>query len=254
MGKKSSKAPDVAGAARAEAAANRETQRDITYSDRPDQYNPFSSVNWSNEQVIDPATGEKVNKWTQNQSFTPGVQSVVDQQLAQMTGKGQLGAGMMGRIQSEMGAAPDWAQFGQAQGMEHDPLALRQGAEDAAYQKSVNRLDPQYAKQAESMEIKLRNQGLRPGDQAYDAAIESFQTGKNDAYEQARLGASQTGMQEANQLWGQQVQGNQMSNALRDQQIKEYLDKRQFSLGEQATLNQGQSLPELLSATSGGGD
>ena len=118
MGKKSSKSPDVVGAAKAEAAANRETQRDITYSDRPNQSNPFSNVEWSNQQVIDPATGEPVNKWTQNQTFTPGVQGIVDQQLAQMGGRGQLGAGMMNRIESEMGGAPDWAQFGQAQGLE----------------------------------------------------------------------------------------------------------------------------------------
>lgn len=253
MGKKGGgSAPDVAGAARAEAAANRETQRDITYSDRPEQYNPFSSVNWSNEQVIDPATGEKVTKWTQNQSFTPDVQRVIDQQLSQMGGKGTLGAGMMDRIQSEMGGAADWGQFGQAQGLEYDPSQIRQGAEDAAYQKSISRLDPQYAQQSEALEVKLRNQGLRPGDQAYDSAMSTFGTGKSDAYEQARLSASATGMGEAQQLWQQQVQGSEISNALRDKQIKEYLDKRKFSLGEQAALSEGQNLTELLSSTGGG--
>jgi hypothetical protein len=251
MGKKSSSAPDVAGAARAEAAANRETQRDITYSDRPDQYNPFSSVGWTNEQVIDPATGEPVNKWTQNQTFTPGVQNVIDQQLSQMGGRGQLGAGMMNRIQSEMGGAPDWAQFGQAQGLDYDPSQIRQGAEDAAYKRSTNRLDPQYAQQEQAMEVKLRNQGLRPGDEAYNASMSNFTTGKTDAYEQARLGASATGMQEAGQLWDQQLQGNQLSNQLRSDQIQEYLSKRGFSLGEQGALSQGQTLTDLLSATGG---
>jgi len=252
MGKKSASPPDVEGASRAEAAANRETQRDITYSDRPDQYNPFSSVQWSNEQVQDPATGEMVNKWTQNQEFTPGVQGIVDQQMQQMSGKGDLASGMMGRIQSEMGGAPDWNQFGQAQGMEYDPTQLRQGAEDAAYQRATNRLDPRYAREGEALEIKLRNQGLRPGDQAYDASMSTFDTGRNDAYEQARLGASETGMAEAGQLWNQQVKGNEMANALRSQQVQEYLDKRGFSLGEQEGLNQGQTLTELLAATGGG--
>ena len=242
----------MAGAARAEAAANRETQRDITYSDRPDQYNPFSTVQWDNQQVIDPATGQKVTKWMQNQMFTPGVQQVIDQQLAQMGGRGAMGAGMMNRIYSEMAPPPDWQSFGDPLGLEYDPLALRQGAEDAAYQKSVSRLDPRFSREAEALEIKLRNQGINPGDQAYDAAMQNFNAGKNDAYEQARLGATQTGMQEASQLWDQQVQGNQLANALRDQQIQEYLDKRGFSLGEQAALNQGQSLTELLSATAGG--
>lgn len=169
-----------------------------------------------------------------------------------MGGKGALGAGMMDRIRSEMSGAPDWAQFGQAEGLEYDPLALRQGAEDAAYQKSVSRLDPQYAQQAEALEIKLRNQGLRPGDQAYDSAMSTFGTGRTDAYEQARLSASATGMGEAQQLWQQQVQGSDISNALRDKQIDEYLQKRGFSLGEQTALSEGQNLTELLSSTGGG--
>ena len=162
-----------------------------------------------------------------------------------------MGAGMMGRIQSEMGGAPDWAQFGQAQGLDYDPSQIRQGAEDAAYQRSTNRLDPQYDQRAEALEVKLRNQGLRPGDQAYNSAMGTFGNERSDAYEQARLGASATGMQEAGQLWNQQMQGNQLANELRGQNINEYLQKRGFSLGEQVALSQGQTLTDLLSATGG---
>lgn len=252
MGKKSSSPPDVAGAARAEAAANRETQRDITFSDRPEQYNPFSSINWDTQSFIDPSSGEDVTRWTQNQTFTPAVQNIIDQQMSQMSGRGALGAGMMDRISSEMSGAPDWAQFGDVQGLEYDPTQIRQGAEDAAYQRSVNRLDPQYERQAEAIEVKLRNQGLRPGDEAYDSAMSTFGTGRTDAYEQARLAASATGMQEAGQLWQQQTQGSQIANQLRSQQIQEYLDKRGFSLGEQGALSEEQTLTDLLSATSGG--
>ena len=57
MGKKSSKSPDVVGAAEREGEYSRETARDTTYADRPDQYNPFGSVTWGTERVLDPATG-----------------------------------------------------------------------------------------------------------------------------------------------------------------------------------------------------
>ena len=44
MGKKSSSPPDVTGAAKVEGKFSRETARDVTYADRPDQNNPFGSV------------------------------------------------------------------------------------------------------------------------------------------------------------------------------------------------------------------
>ena len=46
--------------------------------------------------------------------------------------------------------------------------------------------------------------------------------------------------------------GTQMANALRQQQIEEYLGKRSFSLGEQEMLNKGNSLADLQKATGGG--
>ena len=224
MGKKSASPPKVSEAARIEGEEAREAQRDVTYADRPDQYNPFSQVNWGTEEYIDPATGEPVTKWTQSQSFTDPVQGILDSQLDQLGQRGELSQGMMGRIQSEMGQEADWDQFGQAQNFEYDPTQIRQRAEDAAYQKSASRLDPQFDKRAEALEIKLRNQGLRAGDQAYDAAMSSFDTGRNDAYEQARLGSVQQGQSEADQMWNQQAQSTDMANALRSQQIQEYLD------------------------------
>ena len=138
--------------------------------------------------------------------------------------------------------------------MEYNPDQIRQAAEDAAYQKEANRLDPRFAREGDAMELKLRNQGLRAGDQAYDSAMSTFDTGKNDAYEQARLGATQTGMGEANQLWNQQMQGTNMSNALRDQQIAEYLQKRGFSLGEMNALDTTENMNELAGVYAGGSE
>lgn len=249
---KGAKSPDVVGAAREEGEFSRETARDVTYADRPDQYNPWGSVTWGQEQVIDPATGEPTTKWTQNESLSPDSQNLFDTQMGMMQGRSDLAGGMMGRVGQEMGAAPDWAQFGDVQGMNYDPSQIRQHAEDASYQRAASRLDPRFARESEAMEVKLRNQGLRPGDQAYDAQIGTFNTGKNDAYNQAIWGATQAGQGEAGQLWDQQMGGTQMANALRQQQIQEYMGKRSFSLGEQEQLNQGNTLADLQQTTGGG--
>jgi hypothetical protein len=252
VGKKTSSPPDAKGAAQVEGEYSRETARDTTYADRPDQYNPFGSIQWGTEQVIDPATGEPVTKWTQQQSLSDDSQSIYNPMMNFLQNKAELSSGMMGRVQDEMGAAPDWSQFGDVVGLDYDPTQIRAAAEDAAYQKEANRLDPRFNKEAEALDVRLRNQGLRPGDQSYDAQMSSFTTGKNDAYEQARLGATATGRQEAEMLYGQQMQSSQYSNALRDKQIQEYLDKRGFSLGEANALDPTSQLAELTGMFSGG--
>ena len=203
--------------------------------------------------ATDPATGKKTTRWTQNQNLSPQMQKIFDDQMGLMQGRSELAAGMQGRIAQEMGGAPDWAQFGDVQGLEYNPDELRQRAEDAAYQRETMRLDPRFQKQERDLEIKLRNQGLRPGDQAYDAAMGSFGNERTDAYERARLGATDTGRMEAGQLWEQQMGRTELSNALRDKQIQEYLGKRGFSLGEAEQLGAGQSLAELIGTFGGGG-
>ena len=249
MGKKSSKAPNVVGGAQ----VDRETAREGLYADRPDQYNPFGSVEWSQKMVTDPATGKQTTKWTQNQNLSPQMQGIFNDQMGLMQGRSELATGMQDRIAQEMGGAPDWAQFGDVQGLEYNPDELRQRAEDDAYKRETMRLDPRFEKQESELEVKLRNQGLRPGDQAYDSAIGSFGNERTDAYERARLGATDTGRLESGQLCDQQMGRTELSNALRDKQIQEYLGKRGFSLGESGQLMEGQDLANLISTFSGGG-
>jgi len=243
---KGSDAPDVTGAAETEGEYSRETARDVTYADRPDQVNPFGSVQWGTEQVVDPATGEMVTKWTQNQSLNPALQGTVDTSLGMMQGRADLANTLNQRAIGDMSQAPDWQQFGDVVGF--DPAQQRQAAEDAAYQKSTSRLDPRFSQRSSDLEIKLRNQGLRPGDQAYDAQMSSFGNERNDAYEQARLGSVSQGRDE----FGVAMQGNERANALRDQQIQEYLSKRGFSLAEADQVQQGQTVGDLAGLASGG--
>jgi len=161
---------------------------------------------------------------------------------------------------------------------DYDVSGQRQAAEDAAYQKATNRLDPQFESGRSDLETRLRNQGLTQGDVAYDNAMSNFSTGRNDAYEQARLGASQEGRTESDlayqqmankyglnqganqqiynqymgglgfdnqaqqQQFGQNVQQNQIANALRTQKVEEDLFKRGFSLEEVNRMLEGQQI------------
>jgi hypothetical protein len=122
-----------------------------------------------------------------------------------------------------------------------DPYQTRQRAEDAVFNQASSRLDPQFAGKNKALEVKLRNQGLAPGDQGYQAQMDTFGQGKNDAYEQARLGSVAEGRDE----FGVSLQGNERANALRNQQIQEYLAKRGQSLGEANKLMEGQTAADI---------
>jgi len=237
VGKKSASPTDVAGAARETGQEARWLAREQTAANRPNQYNPWGSTTW--ERTVVPGTENDTvpqYDWTQRETLNPQLQASLNSQFAQQAGRSKLAQSLLPQLQQDMGTPVNWDQYGDVIGF--DPTQQRQAAEDAAYQRSVNRLNPQFESQANELEISLRNKGLRPGDQAYDSAMASFGRTKNDAYEQARLGATTEGRSET-QLG---METNQLANSLRSQQIQEDLYKRGYTLEQINALMQGQEI------------
>ena len=291
---KGADAPDTIGAAQETGEQAIRLNEAQTAANRPNQSNAWGSTQWTNTPVWNPVTGEYNTQWTQTETLNPDMQRAVDAQQGIQAGRSELAEGMMARAWDSYQNPMDFDQYGGPiqptdvqgvdrfsfdQGMqdfEYDPLNFRQQAEDAAYARATSRLDPQFASQQQALETKLRNQGLSPGDQAYDAAMGNFTRGRNDAYEQARLGATAEGRAEASNLFGQQIQAHQqnigqqdqayrqalesskqqaaqqgqeyaqaqqsnaLANQLRQQQIQEDLYKRGFALDEVDRMLQGQ--------------
>lgn len=80
-----------------------------------------------------------------------------------------------------------------AENMSHGPdLSSVPQIADKAYGAMTARLDPQWGHAEDMQKTQLANQGLVPGGEAYDNAMRVFNQGKNDAYQQANLGAIQT--------------------------------------------------------------
>jgi len=163
-----------------------------------------------------------------------------------------------------------------------DSQAQRNRAEQAIFDRSSSRLDDRFSGQQQQMEIKLANQGLRPGDQAYDAEMKNLGQQRNDAYSSAMNDAITGGGAEASRTFGmdmtrrgmmtgetgaqadfanqarRQALGEQVSlkdrgfdqgmqqvnyaNSLRDQAIKEEMNRRGTSLNEMNALLTGQQV------------
>lgn len=267
MGKSSADAPDVSGAAKEQGTQARILNAEQTRANRPNQSNAWGSTNWTTSQVKNPVTGLYENVWNQEETLNPMLQQSLDSQMAIGAGRSSLAEASMARAWEDQQNPMDFDQYGGPiqfnaeagpQDFNYDMGNQRQVAEDAAYGRATARLDPQFAAREDSMRTQLRNQGLRAGDRAYDSAMENLGKERNDAYEMARLGsvgegrteqqlgfgqaAQQAGLnaQFQNQRYGQGAQTNQISNALRQQQVQEDLYKRDFNLSEVDRLLEGQ--------------
>jgi len=221
MGKKSTS--DNTKAAREQGEIDERLAAEKTLADRPNQVNRFGAIDW---------TKNDDGSWLQEQTYSDDVNSLIDQQMSNMGSRGMMQGLVIDRARDNMMYAPDWGQFGDVQELQYNPSHLRNRAEKAAYERSTRRLDPRFAKEMESTELRLRNQGLRPGDRAYDAQMENFNNMRNDAYEAARLNATSEGRTEAAGDWQRQLDSTNYANALRSQRIKEYDAQRKYGLNE----------------------
>jgi len=72
---------------------------------------------------------------------------------------------------------------------------FEQTQQNEAYKYDTSKLDPQWNIQEQQLKGSLASQGLHPGDPGYQQAMQQFQTSKNAAYDQARSGSYQQGVQ-----------------------------------------------------------
>ena len=233
MSKSTPAPPDWRGAAEETAQGNKDLLDEQTRANRPDQFNPFGSTQW---------TQDEAGNWTQTQSLNEDSQRALDAQLKLGADRAELGGSMTDRLREDfsdrvdLGGVPDWA--GPLMGGDE----ARQGAEDAIYGRSASRLDPQWEQRSDQTEAKLAAQGLRPGDPAYDQAMENMGRERTDAYQQATYGSIVGGGQEASRQQDMDRQAGDFQNQSRQGQISEKLRERGYSLNEINAIMSGQQV------------
>ena len=273
MGGKSQ--PDMGQIATLQGEDNARVVRDQTYANRPTQTTPWGQTTWDTQQVLDPASGEMVTQWSQNQTLSPELQDILNKQIAIQGGRTDVAGMLTNRMGNSFGQAMDWSglspmgqvptsQFTLPEGDIGNPYETRQAAEDAVYNQAASRLDPQFAGRRQELEIKMRNQGLSPGDEAWNSQMQNLNQQETDARNQAMFSANQAGRQESAQMWNQMMgqnqnqfnqalgannqnfqqamQGSNYANMIRQQQLAEQMQKRGFELNEINALLSGQQV------------
>jgi hypothetical protein len=127
-GKSAPKAPDYAAAAEQQAQSSREVTEQQTWANRPDQFTPWGSQTWENQQVWDPSTQQYLNRWAQKTELTPESQRALDAQLGLTGDRSELGRDLMARAEQEFGQEMDWSKFQQAGQAVKAPGAVQGGA------------------------------------------------------------------------------------------------------------------------------
>jgi hypothetical protein len=278
---------DFGEVASAQGDANQQAVTDQLYANRPTQYTPWGYTDWSSQETGTDGSGNPITEWTQTQGLTPELQDILNKQIAIQGGRSDLAGMMTGRLGAEYGQQMDWrglnpmgqrptAQYTLPEGGIDDPYQTRQRAEDSVYNQAQSRIAPQQESQKAALETKMRNQGLRPGDQAWQSQVQGMGQQHNDQNNQALWSANQAGLAESGQMYGQQMgmnqnafnqalganqqnfgqsmQGSQYANQIRQQQITEAMTKRGFGLNEINALLSGQQvgMPQMPNFTQAG--
>ena len=128
-------------------------------------------------------------------------------------------------------AGPISQTFGNtAQGIQYDVgpndfSADRLRVEQALY----DRINPQLTQSRDALDAKLRNQGLVPGTEAYNIAIDAAGRQENDA----RLAITAQGGQEQSRLFSDALNQGQFRNSAQQQDYGQLLGRAQYALGAQ---------------------
>lgn len=207
-----------------QAQLGKELIQEQTTANRPNQISPYGRSQWTD-------LGE--GRWEQNVTLPEAERLALESQQRVGQGRSELAESMLERAEDEFGQPIEW------EAMEANPVGTgeetRNAAEDALYGRSTSRLDPMWEEREEQRYNQLWNQGLRPGDEAWDIAMANQARERTDAYQTAQREAAIFGGQEGERQFG-------MDFKRRQQAVAEELQRRGASLNEINALTSGQQV------------
>lgn len=187
--------------------------------------------------------------WTQDIKLSPEQQKALDSQQRIQAGQSAAAEGLLGQATEQFSKPMDWSKLnpagksvapGQLQTsvagaemrgdvplfsfkkqMDNTAGGWRQNAQSAVEQLQA----PGLAQRRAAVETQLSNQGLTPGSEAWKNAMREV----GDQENRAGLEAIAAGRDEANMLFGQDLQGSQFTNQANAQDFQQNLAAGEFS-------------------------
>jgi hypothetical protein len=216
--------PDYMGATQLQGELNKENLNTQNYANRPTINTPFGTQSWGTQAVKDPATGQVVTNWTQNNTLAPGLQQALNDQMGIQAGRSDLAGSFMNRVASDYSQPMDYSslpamtsanQVGSLQTGTTDytpglstsfnfgsPLPQYDSSfRDTVSNQLMERMRPTHDYQQGQLETKLANQGFTQGSEAYNRALNEL----NQRQSTERFNALDQSGNEAQRLYGMQM-------------------------------------------------
>lgn len=201
--------------------------------------------------------GEVQGTWESDISLDPRLQAALDSQMRLQAGRSGAAEDLLGSVRSNFATPFDWGSLPSRSGaidpatgrvqtaignptrdfgsLDGDSSDYRDRAQSAVEQLQA----PQLARRRAAVETQLANQGIPPGSEAWNEAMEQV----NDAETRAGLQAISEGRNESTLMFGQDLSAAGLDNQVRGQEFGENLSRGQFN-----NLSQQQQLQQLLQA------
>lgn len=232
-------APDYAGAAVAQGAANKESAIASAQLSNPNIYSPYGNQTVSYS--VDPTTGNPVP--TINQSLNPQSQSIFGKQQNVREGLADISGQALGTAQGVLRTPFSFGGPGVQTGLDTSGVArMPVNAGTTGQDAIMSRLEPALARQRTSLETQLTNQGLRPGSEAWDNGMKDFSQQANDQRTQAAMQGINLDMSANNQGFNQSLQAGQFGNTAQQQALAQAISQRQMPLNEISALMSGSQI------------
>jgi hypothetical protein len=225
--------PDYRGAAIEQGAANLESARATARLSNPNTYTPYGTQLISYDGDIP----------TIRQTLTPTAQKTLEAQqgvelsLANLGSKGaQTASNVLDKPFSFGG--PDVQTSLDLSNVAKMPVNAGMTGQEAI----MARLNPSLERQRTSTETNLINQGLRPGMEGYDNAINLLGQQETDARTQAVLQGLNLDIGANQQGFGQALESGKFGNTAQQQMLAQAIQGRQMPLNEITALMSGSQI------------
>lgn len=209
--------PDYAAAAKAQGVANVGSAVASNFLNQANQIGPYGSQTYSYDYKNAPTIeGQRIPRTTVTTLLSPAQQKLLDQQTGISTQLNDLASQGIGYVGDAVGQPisqdnlPDQVTN---LGDGSDGVALRDRITDAM----MERLRPTIERDRAALDVRLANQGITHGSEAYGSDFDTFNRGVNDQ----RIAALIAGGQEQQSQFQRGLAGGQFTNAARGQAIQE---------------------------------
>lgn len=227
MGKPSApKPPDPVATANAQTSSNINTGIAQGYLNATDQITPYGTVKY-NQTGSQNVGGSMVPTFESVTSLNPTYQAILDSQAR--TGQRALDTGDQLLQNVQRSIASPFSLDGLPSLQTSASANLDRGRIEDAF---LSRFNQDWDRQSSANDVKLANQGIGLGSQAYAADKDILNRARNDAVSQAILNSGQ----EQSRLFGMDLANANLGNQARQQAISELLQQRNQPLNELAVL------------------